>query len=259
MSQDLPKITVVTPSFQQGDFIEETLVSVLSQGYPNLEYFVIDGGSTDRTVEVLRRYSSQLTHWVSEPDRGQTHALIKGFDLATGEILCWLNSDDLLEPGTLGFVGEHFQQNHETRFLYGDAVWVDRSNGYIRPKKEHAFNRFIWLYDHNFFPQPSCFWRRELYTEVGGLDEHFQLAMDGDLFIRFADRTRPIHVKQAFSRMRLYPEQKNQRFREQSDREDEEIRLRTVGEESRAGLRAKRVAAKALRVSLKLARGGYMR
>lgn len=259
MAKGWPKITVVTPSYNQGRFIEETITSVIDQDYPNLEHIVMDGGSTDDTKAILERYSDQLAFWASERDEGQTDALIKGFRRATGDILCWLNSDDLFEPGTLRFVGSMFREQPTLRFLYGDSTWVDPDNKYLRPKKEHAYNRFIWLHDHNFFPQPSCFWRRDLYEEVGGLDKRFDLAMDADLFIRFAERTKPVHVRRTFSRMRSYPEQKNKKFRVRSDQEDAEIRARFVSPAPPVVRRARWLVAKTLRVGMKVATGAYFR
>jgi len=251
------RITIVTPSYNQARFLEATLRSVHDQGYPNLEHIVIDGGSTDGSVEILRRFEGKLAYWVSEPDRGQTDALIKGFSRATGEILAWLNSDDLYEPHTLWEVADFFSRHPEVHFVYGDAMWIDINGMVLKPKKEIPFNRFIWLYDHNYIPQPSSFWRREIYEAVGGLDPRFDLAMDADLWIRFAEKTKLVHVRRVWSRMRLYPEQKNQRLRAISDQEDEIIRSRYLSQESLWLRRAKRLLAKGLRVSWKLVRGCY--
>lgn len=212
-----PRITVVTPSYNQARFLEASLRSVHEQGYPNLEHIVIDGGSTDGSVEVIRKYADRLAYWVSEADKGQTDALIKGFLRASGDILAWLNSDDLYEPRTLWEVAEFFVRNPQVQFVYGDALWIDTGGRVLRAKKEIPFHRFIWLHDYNYIPQPSAFWRRGLYEAAGGLDLSFDLAMDADLWIRFADRTEPVHVRRIWSRMRLYPEQKNQRLRARSD------------------------------------------
>jgi len=252
-----PRITVVTPSYNQARFLESTLRSVHDQRYPNLEHIVIDGGSTDGSVEIIRKFEDRLAYWVSEPDKGQTDALIKGFSRATGEILAWLNSDDLYEPWTLWEVAEFFTRHPEVQFVYGDALWIDTEGRILQPKKEIPFNRFIWLYDYNYIPQPSAFWRRELYEAVGGLDPRFDLAMDADLWIRFADRTRPVHVRRIWSRMRLYPEQKNQRLRAVSDQEDEIIRRRYLPDEPVWQRRLKKVLAKGIRVGWKLFRGCY--
>lgn len=252
-----PRISVVTPSFNQAQYLEQTLDSVAQQHYPNLEHIVIDGGSSDGSVEILERRSSDLTYWVSEPDNGQTDALIKGFARATGEVLCWLNSDDLFEPTTLREVGTWFASHPHARVVYGDATWVDSENRILRRNRQHHFNRFVWLYHYNYLSQPSTFWRADLYREVGGLDPAFQLAMDGDLWIRFAERTRLHHVRRLWSRERSYPEQKNKRLRAQSDREDRLIRERYMGKEAALVVRAKKVAAVACRVAFKTAQGCY--
>jgi glycosyltransferase involved in cell wall biosynthesis len=255
---DAPRISVVTPSFNQGRFLEATLRSVLNQGYRNLEYIVIDGGSTDGSVEIIRRYASQLAYWVSEPDGGHTNGLIKGFARATGQILCYLNSDDLFEPWTLREVAEFFLTHPDAAVAYGDGLWVDIEGRPLKPKKEHPFNRFIWLHDHDFIPQPSTFWRRGLYERVGGLDPSFRLAMDADLFIRFAEIARFHHVRRTWSRLRLYPEQRNQRLRAQSDAEDRTIRRRYgISDRPAWMIGARRLVAKGMRVSWKVALGCY--
>lgn len=252
-----PKISVVTPSFNQARYIESTIKSVLDQGYPNLEYIIIDGGSNDGSAEIIERYSDQLAYWVSEPDEGQTDALVKGFGRATGEILCWLCSDDLYEPKTLCEMAEVFVRNPQWQVVYGDSLWIDANDNFIRPKKEIGFNRFVWMYDHNYLPQPSTFWRRRIYEEVGGLDTRLDLTMDADLWIRFAEHTDLHHVPRVWSRMRYYPEQKNLRLRDQSDIEDVLIRDRYLQNEPLWSRRLKKGIAKGLRTGLKLARGAY--
>lgn len=253
----LPKISVVTCSYNQGRFLEETIRSVLDQGYGNLEYIIIDGGSTDESVDIIRRYADRLAYWVSEPDAGQTDALIKGFRRATGDIEGWLCSDDLLEPGALHEVAAYFRENPGAEAVYGDATLVGIDGTPLRPKKEHPFNRFIWLHAHNFIPQPSMFWRRDLYERVGGLDPRFDAAMDADLWIRFAEVTEIRHVRRRWSRMRHYPEQKNRRLRALSDREDGAIRQRYVGHRSPLTLGAAGVMARGLRVGWKAVTGCY--
>lgn len=252
-----PKITVVTPSFNQGRYIEATIRSVLDQGYPNLEYVIMDGGSKDETVEIIEKYSEHLAYWVSEPDEGQTDALIKGFERTSGDILCWLCSDDLFESRTLWEVAEVFTQHPDWQVVYGDSFWIDAESRPIRFKREIPYHHFIWMYDHNYFPQPSTFWRRGIYEKVGGLDPRMSLAMDGDLWARFAEHTTPRHVPRAWSRMRYYPEQKNLRLRTTSDEEDARIRGRYLPDEPAWMRRLKWFPAKGLRIGLKLARGAY--
>jgi glycosyltransferase involved in cell wall biosynthesis len=254
---ELPKISVVTPSFNQGQYIEATIKSVLEQGYPNVEHIIMDGGSTDGTVGIIEKYSEHLAYWVSEPDEGQTDALIKGFDRASGDILCWLCSDDLFEPGALREVAQIFAEQRDWQVVYGDSLWMDVEGRPIRPKKEIGFNHFIWMYDYNYLPQPSTFWRRGIYEQVGGLDAQMKLAMDADLWARFAERTTLHHVPRTWSRMRYYPEQKNLRLRAKSDEEDALIRSRYLPDEPPWLRRLKWFYAKGWRVALKLARGAY--
>lgn len=253
----LPRISVVTPSFNQARFIAATMESIHGQAYPNLEHIVIDGGSTDGSVEIIESYGDRLAFWVSEPDEGQTHALVKGFARASGDILCWLNSDDLFEPWTLAEVAAWFQKNPKSHFVYGDSTWIDADGVVIKPKREHGFSRFVWMYDHNFIPQPSSFWTREIYERVGGIDPRFDYAMDADLWIRFAEQTTPRHVRRPWSRMRFYPEQKNTALRGRTNREGAEIRSRYRRNEPPIVRGAKRRAARALRVLLKFAAGGF--
>lgn len=249
-------ISVVTPSYNQATFIEATIESIHGGGYPAIEHIVIDGGSTDGSVDIIRRHADKLAYWVSEPDGGQTEALMKGFERATGDIQCWLNSDDLFEPWTLHEVASEFERHPETAWMYGDATWIDADGVVIKPQREHGFSRFIWMYGHNYIPQPSTFWRSELYRAVGGLDPRFDLAMDADLWIRFADVTRPHHVRRPWSQMRFYAEQKNTAMRGASGREGSEIRRRYISP-SRRELKIKRLAARTLRAGWKTTTGCY--
>lgn len=256
---DLPKISVVTPSYNQARFIEETLQSVLNQGYPNLEYIVMDGGSTDGSVEIIKRYADRLTYWVSEPDKGQTDALIKGFNRATGDILCWLNSDDLFEPTTLKEVAQFFLENPETPIVYGNATWIDAEGKKLRVKKEHPFNLFIFLYDHNYIPQPSTFWRRELYQKVNGLNPDIDVAMDTELWMRCLQTTSFHHVRRQWSRMRFHEDAKTHpsRLRSRARMQVRQIRQKYYGDEPDWAPKVKKVLAKSMRISWKLVTGCY--
>jgi glycosyltransferase involved in cell wall biosynthesis len=256
-SSGWPKISVVTPSYNQGGFIEATIRSVLDQGYPNLEYIVMDGGSTDGTEKVIEGYSEHLAYWVSEPDDGQTDALIRGFDRASGDILCWLNSDDLFEPFTLREVAETFTRHPDWQVVYGDELAIDADGHPFAIKKEIPYHRFVWMYDFNFVPQSSTFWRRGIYEEVGGLDPEMNLAMDADLWARFAERTTLHHVPRVWSRFRYHPEAKTSRMAERSSEELARIRGRYLPDEPAWLRRLKRYPAKGLRVGLKLSRGSY--
>jgi glycosyltransferase involved in cell wall biosynthesis len=252
---------MVVPSYRQARHLGATLRSLADQrGLQSgeLEVLVIDGGSSDGSVEVIREYESLLSYWVSEPDRGQTHALIKGFARATGDIHAWLCSDDLLEPDAVRFVLDYFRDHSAVQFLYGDALWIDAAGRVLRAKKEIPFNWYIWRNDHNYIPQPSTFWRSSLYRQSGGLDESIDCAMDSDLFAKFASRCRPHHVRQTLSRIRTYPEQKTRKLREVSLREHSEACRRAVpSSRNLLPLPASRMVAKSLRVTWKLATGCY--
>lgn len=253
----LPKISLITPSFNQAKFLEKTLNSVLSQGYPNLEYIVMDGGSTDGSVDIIKHYADELSYWASEPDDGQTDALIRGFSKATGEILGWLCSDDVLEPNSLDEMSRFFLDNPEANVVYGDSLWIDPEDGLIKSRKEHAFSRSVLLYEHNFIPQPSTFWKRELYREVGGLNPDFNVAMDADLWLRFSEVTDIHHVRKCWSRMRIYPEQKTYRLIDQREVEKKILRERYYGEEPGWLVKSKRTLAKVDRVFRKSLGGCY--
>jgi len=186
--EDWPRITVVTPSYNQGEFLEQTIRSVLLQGYPNLEYIVIDGGSSDGSVEILKKYSPHLAYWVSEPDRGQSHAINKGFQRSTGEIMCWLNSDDYYLPETLRIVGENLASNSGTSALVGHCVQVFHDG---RPSLSHEgkyenFQRLLEFWKGYQMHQPAIFWRREVFDKIGFLDENQHYIMDYDYWVRMA-------------------------------------------------------------------------
>jgi glycosyltransferase involved in cell wall biosynthesis len=250
-------ISIVTCSYQQGAYLDATLRSVLDQRYPGLEYIVIDGGSTDASVAVIERHQKSLAHWVSEADKGQTDALIKGFSHASGEVQGWLCSDDLLLPGALARIGAFFAAHPHVQAVYGDSLWIDANGRFLRPKKEGAFFRHAFLFDHNFIPQPSMFWRRRLYETVGGLDPRFNLAMDSDLWERFSRHTRIAHIPEYLSCMRFYPQQKTRSLRPQGRLEDQEIRARSPLAAWRGLQPLHRLTGTALRVGAKLVAGGY--
>ena len=250
-------ISLVTCSFGQARFLDATLRSVLDQNYRNLEYIVIDGGSTDGSIDIIRRHEGRLAYWVSENDAGQTDALAKGFAKSTGEVMGWLCSDDLSIPGALHRIGRFFEDHPEVDAVYGDALWIDADGVCLRAKKEMAFDRFSLMFDHNYIAQPSMFWRRGLYERVGGLDRNFNLAMDSDLWEKFSRVARIHHVPEYWSCMRYYPEQKTQALRPAARREDASIRERAALARIVWLVPALRIMARARRVMGKLIAGGY--
>ncbi|CAN5454414.1 hypothetical protein BH09BAC1_BH09BAC1_00830 [soil metagenome] len=198
---DLPKISIITPSYNQGHYIEETIVSIIGQGYPNLEYIIIDGGSKDGTVDVIKKYEEHITYWVSEKDAGQSDAINKGLKMATGDIVAWLNSDDIYTPGTLKVIGELFASNPETGIAYGDV-----ESFFPDGKTE------IWKNDFqapDFFSrvsihQPGVFWRRDLHDVYGYLDASFYYLMDYDLWARLFFNVQSKRVNQVLARFRVH-------------------------------------------------------
>lgn len=186
MSIRLPSISLVTPSLNQGPFIRATIESVLSQEYPELEYLVQDGGSTDETLDILRRYEGWIT-WISEKDRGQADAINRGLHRARGEVLGYLNSDDVLRPGALHAVGEAFASRPETLFVYGRAAYLNTEGKTVSPYlvRPDALKR---LADACFIAQPAAFFRRKVWDEVGDFDETLHHTMDYDYWLRIAER-----------------------------------------------------------------------
>jgi glycosyltransferase involved in cell wall biosynthesis len=251
------KISVVTVCYNHAQFVADTIQSVLTQDYPNIEYIVIDGGSTDGSAEIIKKYSDRLAYWCSEPDGGQTPGLIKGFSKATGDVFCWINSDDLLAPGTLSEVANFFKKHPDAMCVTGDTRLIDGNGRQIRIQRQLPFCRFFWLNDHNYIAQSSTFWRRKLYEKVGGLNSEFNLAMDGDLFARFSDEARLHKVRRIWSSFRVYAEQKTTALRGRGREEDEIIRRRYYPHESVLVRKVRRGVARPLRVLCKLFYGCY--
>ena len=181
-----PVISVITPSFNQGPFIEETIRSVLLQGYPNLEYIIIDGGSTDETVEILRKYEPWLAYWVSESDRGQSHAINKGWAQAKGDWLGWLNSDDIYLLGTFQRVASCFAQTPEIDLIYGDVAYVNQDGSHRTLFHSIPFDLKSLALRGGGIHTPAVFWQRRLNDLAGLLDERYHFSMDNDFWLRVA-------------------------------------------------------------------------
>ncbi len=191
-NHQIPLVSVITPSYNQASFLEETIRSVLEQDYPNIEYIIIDGGSTDGSREIISRYADRLAWWVSEPDRGQTDAINKGFAVARGEILAWLNSDDTYLPHAIAQAVDYLRSHPEAGMVYGDANLVGE-NGQVLgrfPAAQTDYRRLRRGYVH--IPQQAAFFRASLWHKVGPLDPTFFFAMDYDLWVRLA-RLAPLH------------------------------------------------------------------
>lgn len=183
---DFPRITIITPSLNQGKFLEETILSVVGQGYPDLEYIIIDGGSSDNSIDIIQKYEQNITYWVSEPDTGQSNAINKGLRMASGQIVNWLNSDDVLAPGALEVIAREFEAGGEqTGVVFGGTMFFNKNGnispdfGYDNPSLERYLSGIA-------FSQPSAFIRKTFLDKVGNLSDEFHFGMDYDLYSRLA-------------------------------------------------------------------------
>jgi hypothetical protein len=202
---DLPLVSIVTPSWNQGPFLEETIRSVLDQDYPRIEYIVIDGGSTDSSAEILHAYADRLAFWISEPDGGQADAVNKGWSRSTGDILAFLNSDDCYFPGAIRRIVDAFRAHPEAGVVYGQAQWVTADGHPIRATNIHkhgqdALDRMC----QGGIPQPAAFVRRTVVERVGPLDPSFHFALDGEFFLRAIGNYPSFSIPDVIATMRLH-------------------------------------------------------
>jgi glycosyltransferase involved in cell wall biosynthesis len=224
MRNECPKISIVTPSFQQAAYLEQTIDSVLSQGYPNLEYIVVDGGSTDRSVEIIKRHERHLAYWVSEKDRGQTHAINKGLERSTGDIIAYINSDDYYLPGAFERVADAFLSDPNRDLIHGRCRMIDAA-GNKTGEQFGSIERFdeivdlwgVWWGGRQFV-QPEVFWTRRIMDRVGPFREELFFAMDYDYWLRIL-RARGLvgRIDAELSCFRLTPAQKSSRAIEVAD------------------------------------------
>ena len=203
-----PLVTIVTPSYNQAAFLEETIQSVLSQDYANLEYIIVDGGSTDGSIDIIKKYQDRLAAWVSEPDQGQSDAINKGFLMSSGEIMAWLNSDDIYHDGAIREMVSVFQENPDLGLLYSDLDIIDvegRTIGKFNTKQS-SYRRL--MRGGVNIPQPAAFWRRSIWERTGPLDISFYFAMDYDLWVRIAKIAPVKYVPFSWASFRLHEEGK---------------------------------------------------
>lgn len=201
-------VSIVTPSYNQASYLEQTIQSVLSQDYPRIESIVIDGGSTDGSVEIIKKYESRLAYWASEKDNGQADAINKGLARAKGEILAWLNSDDYYLPNTISSAVKIFEENPDVIMLYGDILAVDEQGQTINLLKYRQLS-LEDLLCFQIIGQPAVYFRRQAYEKRGGLDPTFHFLLDHHLWIRLAQQGKILHVPQTWAAARYHAEAKN--------------------------------------------------
>ena len=201
---DKPKVSIITPSFNQARFLEQTMRSVLEQDYPNIEYIVIDGGSSDGSLEIIQKYADRLAYWQSQKDKGQTDAINQGFARATGEILAWLNSDDILYPGAVSAAVRQLHTHPEVGMVYSNCQWINADGKVIGnfPAAQTNLKKLRRGYVH--IPQQTSFFRTELWRKVGPLDDSFYFAMDYDLWTRLATHSPLLYVPELWAAFRLH-------------------------------------------------------
>lgn len=201
---DLPLVSIVTPSFNQARYIEATIQSVLSQDYARIEYLIVDGGSTDGTVEIIKKHEGRLAWWVSEQDQGQTDAINKGFERAQGQILAWLNSDDTYEPGAVSAAVKYLLDHPEVGMVYGNCNFINEDGQVIGKFGSAQTDYRLLRQGYVHIPQQTMFFRAQWWKQVGPLDPSFYFAMDYDLWTRLAARTELKYVPQTWANFRLH-------------------------------------------------------
>jgi len=207
-----PKISIVTPSYNQGKYLEQTILSILNQNYPNLEYIIIDGGSTDDSLEIIKKYDEHITYWVSEPDEGQTHAINKGFKKATGDLVAWMNSDDIYFENAFEHVSQAFNQTDGNFDVYfGDKANINEVGDIIREYLYPPFSGLGIKYTTNMnISNQSAFWKRDLFDKFGFLNEDIQFAMDYEYFLRLYMKGATFYkIPEVLGALRMYSENKS--------------------------------------------------
>ena len=204
-----PKISIITPTYNQGQFIEETIQSVISQNYPNLEYMIFDGGSTDNTIEIIKKYEKHLSYWESKPDRGQAHAINKGLEKATGEIFQWLNSDDYLEKNALFKIAEAFNDKNIDA-VAGQTQYFSINKKYKIEQLRNINSESLMFWNQNIvYTQPGIWLKRELMLNINGVKEKYHYAFDTEMIIRYLSKYPKInYIENLLVLFRLHDESK---------------------------------------------------
>lgn len=206
---ELPRITVITPSFNQAQYLERTILSVLNQGYLNLEYIIIDGGSTDGSVDIIKKYASSLAYWISEPDQGQSHAINKGLKRASGDWVCWQNSDDIFYPDSFKKVAEIIKSKPMLDFIIGDINLIDEQDQIIRPMCYVRPTYSSMVAEGMVLTNQAAFWKRSLHGKIGWLNENLHYGFDYEWFLRLLKHTnKSYHIPRLLGALRYHSQTK---------------------------------------------------
>lgn len=226
MKHQLSKISIVTPSFNQSQYLETTIKSVLNQNYPNLEYIIMDGGSNDGSIEIIKKYEQFITHWESKPDKGQADAIYRGFEQSTGDIIGWVNSDDYYLEGALTRVEDYFTHHPEIQWVLGDGVFVDKNNKKLIDCYCPIIN-YDWLLHFGMtFIQSTMFIRRDFFFSCGGFDRALTFSFDYDLVLRLSKNSPPGRINSMLAACRLHEASKTSTLSETNMLEDQQLRVR---------------------------------
>lgn len=221
----MPRISVITPSYNQARYLERTICSVLDQNYPNLEYIIIDGGSTDGSVEIIKKYEKYLKYWISEPDHGQSHAINKGLSHSTGEWVCWQNSDDIFYPQAFHTIAKIVKRNTKAILVVGNMMLIDeydreiRDVCYVRPTYRSILAEGMVLTNQ------AAFWKRDVHKVIGYFDETLNYGFDYEWFLRLLNYGKAIHINRIFGALRMHNESKTYKMQIYFDEEYEKIRV----------------------------------
>jgi len=226
-NEKYPLVSIVTPSYNQAQFLEKTILSVLNQNYPSLEYIIIDGGSTNGSIEIIKKYQKYLTYWISEKDEGMYDAINKGLKIASGDFLAYLNSDDLYLPNTVQTVVDYFQSHPDISLIYGDCNFIDSEGRFLYSYHYPAFkwDRFIVL-NWSSIPQQATFWRRDIHKKIGYFNPEFKMAGDFEFYARVGKHFQIDHLKKVLATYRLHKKSLSSTWQDKNQEEVERIHQR---------------------------------
>lgn len=223
--QNLPKISIVTPSFNQGRYIEQTILSIINQGYPNLEYIIIDGGSSDETIDIIKKYEAHISYWVSKPDKGQSDAINKGLDKCTGEIFNWINSDDYLEPGALVAIAHAFNENTDIVCGYS-RIFNDVNNATIQMHRTELYKTAEQSFVEQKLNQQGMWYKLNIFKYLGGINAELHYVMDLELFWKYLLQFGQVRIKlinDVIAHFRIHNESKTGAYEERFRQEEAAI------------------------------------